>query len=233
MKRIVFLALVLAACSASAQVTKCKLPNGTITYGDGPCPAGAADSRVNTTANVVDGSDQRAAAARMRDDQARNDQPTPGAAIIGGGGGGRRPGAPIDDAACRAAQRDLDMAGSRVRTEVARGNHPGPSGSVGQIRRAQGRRRVRHEPGCEHGHEAIARNARTSAAASCSQTFQSRHRRLESINCDCQGAAMLRQQAGRRYQQRRKARTLQPMSSRRTVSTLRGAERHMGTSTRP
>ncbi|WP_431106594.1 DUF4124 domain-containing protein [Variovorax paradoxus] len=127
MKRIVFLALVLAACSASAQVTKCKLPNGTITYGDGPCPVGAADSRVNTTANVVDGSDQRAAAARMRDDQARNDQTTPGAAIIGGG---RRPGAPIDDAACRAAQRDLEMAGSRVRTEVARGNHPGPSGSA-------------------------------------------------------------------------------------------------------
>lgn len=69
MKRIVFLALVLAACSASAQVTKCKLPNGTITYGDGPCPAGAVDSRVNTTANVVDGSDQRAAAARMRQEQ--------------------------------------------------------------------------------------------------------------------------------------------------------------------
>ncbi|MGJ7553058.1 DUF4124 domain-containing protein [Variovorax sp. RB3P1] len=127
MKRIVFLALVLAACSASAQVTKCKLSNGTITYGDGPCPAGAVDSRVNTTANVVDGSDQRAAAARMRDDQVRNEQPAPGATIIGSS---KRSGGPIDEAACRAARRDLDMAGSRVRTEVARGNHPGPSGSA-------------------------------------------------------------------------------------------------------
>jgi len=69
MKRFVFLALVLASCCASAQVTKCTLPNGKVTYGDGPCPAGAADSRVNTTANVLDGSTERASAARMRQDQ--------------------------------------------------------------------------------------------------------------------------------------------------------------------
>lgn len=66
MKRFVLLALVLASCCASAQVTKCTLPNGKVTYGDGPCPVGAADARVNTTANVVDGSSERAAASRMR-----------------------------------------------------------------------------------------------------------------------------------------------------------------------
>jgi hypothetical protein len=186
MKRIVFLALVLAACSASAQVTKCKLPNGTITYGDGPCPAGAADSRVNTTANVVDGSDQRAAAARMRDDQARNDQPTPSAAIIGGG---RRPGAPIDDAACRAAQRDLDMAGSRVRTEVARGNHPGPSGSV--VRSAE----LKVDAACGTN-LAASRTASSNARPAGSAPSHVPEPPAQIVNCDPAGCW---DTAGRRY----------------------------------
>jgi len=129
MKQFVFLALVLASCCASAQVTKCTLPNGKVTYGDGPCPAGAADSRVNTTANVLDASTERNTAARMRDDDQRRDQPTPGATIIGGSGGRTAggSGAIVDEAKCRAAQRDLEIVTSKMKLEVARGNHPGPA----------------------------------------------------------------------------------------------------------
>lgn len=125
MKRFVFLALVLASCCASAQVTKCTLPNGKVTYGDGPCPTGALDSRVNTTANVLDGSGDRAAAARMRNDS----QPIEEASSTPGASGRNLASSPpADEQACRAARRDLDMASSRMRTEVSRGNHPGKFG---------------------------------------------------------------------------------------------------------
>lgn len=125
MKRVVFLALVLASCCASAQVTKCTLPNGKVTYGDGPCPAGASDSRVNTTANVVDGSGERAAATRMRSDATRREDAAPGMVALDG----QRPaGRQIDSQACRAASRDLEMASAQMRTEAARGGPPGRAG---------------------------------------------------------------------------------------------------------
>lgn len=124
MKRTVFLVLALASCFASAQVTKCKLPNGSTSYSDGPCPAGSVGSSVNTTANVVDGSGERAAAARMRSSPQPEAAPA-GLVTLDGEQSARRG---IDSPACRSASRDLEMASARARTEISRGNHPGPTG---------------------------------------------------------------------------------------------------------
>lgn len=51
--------IALAACSASAQVVKCKGPGGKVIYSDVPCPDGAAGQSVNTQANVLDASGAR------------------------------------------------------------------------------------------------------------------------------------------------------------------------------
>jgi len=198
MKRFVFLALVLASCCASAQVTKCTLPNGKVTYGDGPCPAGAADSRVNTTANVLDASTERNTAARMRDDDQRRDQPAPGATIIGGSGGRTAggPGAAVDEAKCRAAQRDLDLATSKVKLEVARGNHPGPASAP--VRSAE----LKVDAAC--GTNIAATRARAVADRTPSPphpTPNTQPPEAPRIITDCRGGACYDNQGGINWQQ--------------------------------
>lgn len=60
---------ILFAClctSAAAQVVKCKGPGGKVIYSDAPCPDGDEGQKVNTQANVLDGSADRRAAERNR-----------------------------------------------------------------------------------------------------------------------------------------------------------------------
>ena len=191
MKRFVFLALVLASFGASAQVTKCTSPNGKVTYSDGPCPAGAADSRVNTTANVLDGSTERTTASRMRDDDLRREQSAPGAAIIGSTNGSRAAGssgAVVDEAKCRAAQRDLDIATSRVKLEVARGKHPGPASAP--VRSAE----LKVDAAC--GTNMAASRAQSSATRAAAAPPPVPETPAQIVNCDPAGCW---DTAGRRY----------------------------------
>lgn len=71
---LIVLAAMLAASAASAQVLKCKGPNGQTVYSDRPCEDGSTGREVSVNANTVDGSydRQRAEVSRMRSlDEAR------------------------------------------------------------------------------------------------------------------------------------------------------------------
>lgn len=60
---------VLLAClstSTTAQVVKCKGPGGKVIYSDTPCPEGLQGQEINTQANVLDTSAERAHSARSK-----------------------------------------------------------------------------------------------------------------------------------------------------------------------
>lgn len=116
-------AALMASGAASAQVFKCKGAGGKTVYSDAPCQDGTPGSVVNTSGNVAESDSTRAAARGDFDDpvqrtvqpQRGNYAPAP-----------TQQAKPIDQIACKNANRDLDLAKSKMSLEISRGKPPGP-----------------------------------------------------------------------------------------------------------
>ena len=113
----------MASGAASAQVFKCKGAGGKTVYSDAPCQDGAPGVVVNTQGNVAESDSTRAAARGDFDDPVRRTvrpqrgdyAPAP-----------TQQAKPIDQIACKNANRDLDLAKSKMSLEISRGKPPGP-----------------------------------------------------------------------------------------------------------
>lgn len=124
---ILIIAAFMAPGIGNAQVYKCKVAGGKTAYSDLPCTDGA-QGVVNTQANVLE-SDATRASARAELEGLPEIRPQPrhtAAPQIQAAPTAR----PVDQAACKNAMRDLDIAKSRMSLEVARGKHPGPTMSA-------------------------------------------------------------------------------------------------------
>ena len=113
----------MASGAASAQVFKCKGAGGKTVYSDAPCQDGTPGAVVNTRGNVAESDATRAAARGEFDDPVqRSVQPQRGAYAPAP----TQQAKPIDQIACKNANRDLDLAKSKMSLEISRGKPPGP-----------------------------------------------------------------------------------------------------------
>ena len=112
----------MASGAASAQVFKCKGAGGKTVYSDAPCQDGAPGVVVNTQGNVAESDSTRAVArGDFEDPGQRSVQPQRGAYAPAPAQQAK----PIDQIACKNANRDLDLAKSKMSLEISRGKHPG------------------------------------------------------------------------------------------------------------
>lgn len=113
----------MASGAASAQVFKCKGAGGKTVYSDAPCQDGAPGVVVNTQGNVAESDSTRAAArGDFEDPGQRSVQPQRGTYAPAP----TQQAKPIDQIACKNANRDLDLAKSKMSLEISRGKPPGP-----------------------------------------------------------------------------------------------------------
>lgn len=135
--------LAMAAClacvagGASAQVYRCVDAAGKQTFSDAPCAATSQSGRQVLGAGATQRlsseeeeaasqrtlhSIERARALKQGTVNASIQQERPAGAAAGRSS---RVEAPVDEMACQAAQRDVEMASATLRTEVSRGNNAG------------------------------------------------------------------------------------------------------------